>query len=270
MYEGSHQLAMTTEVPTQKERWSTRTILVLQTWALVVLSILPYVAVGLGRSTNVPLSSIVALTFIPYALRMPRLIGKFLAVVSIPLLTTLASQLTGTNTLNSQALIALPLHLVVMIGFAVAARHARQVLLQALRVCLWITVFLAVVQKYFFLDRGVILGTRVCQRGGQCSYNSNVYPASVHHFSGAVVHGGFFSSRLRCFPSVANRAPPTARLCARRRRPLYDLPIELGQWSSLNGPPARPCRIPGASKRPEDAPSDPCAHNERCSRPVGV
>ena len=131
-------------------------ILVLQVWVLVVLTFLPYVAIPLGANTNVPLSSLVALTMVPAAVRSKRIITAMFFVVVIPLITTFLGHLLSPGAINPQALAVWPLHVVVLLGFAVAARSARTHLVRVIRMCLWLTVVLAAVQKFFFLDRGII------------------------------------------------------------------------------------------------------------------
>lgn len=131
-------------------------VLVLQVWTLVVLTFLPYVAIPLGSNTNIPLSSIVTLTMLPAAVKSRRITFVLFALVAIPLCTTFLGRLFTPGVINTQALIAWPFQVVVLVGFAVSAQSARLHLQRAIRVCLWLTVVLAVVQKFLFLDRGVI------------------------------------------------------------------------------------------------------------------
>jgi hypothetical protein len=131
-------------------------LVVLQVWALVILTFLPYLAIPLGGNTNVPLSSLVAVTMMPAALRSKRIAVALFLLIAIPLTTTFLGTLSSPGSINTQALVAWPLHVVVLVGFGVAAQLARLHLQRVIRICLWLTVALAVVQKYLFLDRGII------------------------------------------------------------------------------------------------------------------
>ncbi|WP_144762299.1 O-antigen ligase [Curtobacterium sp. 9128] len=150
-------------------------IQILQVWSLVVLTFLPYFAIPLGSNTNVPLSSIVALTMLPTAAKSKHMLGPLFLLIMIPTTTTFAGYLTTPGEINVQALIAWPLHVVVLTGFAVAARVARSHLQRVVRVCLWLTVVLAVVQKYVFLDRGSIPFLGYYSTPGYASVANNAF-----------------------------------------------------------------------------------------------
>ena len=127
------------------------------TWLVVLLTFVPYVGFPLGNNTNVPLSSIVSCLFLLGALRTPTVARTAWFLILGPIVLTAVGHLIGlSNLVNVNALIVWPLYVMPFAAFGVIASTNPRQLLNPLRVSIAASILLAVIQKFFFLDRGVV------------------------------------------------------------------------------------------------------------------
>lgn len=122
--------------------------------ALVVLCFLPYAAVALGNNTNVPLSSLLALTFFPMILRDQRLVLTLGLVLLGPFVQSLALTLLGVE-VNLAAAVAWILHAAPLLGFAAIAGYRPDALVKPLYWALLSSCLYAVLQLAF-IRRGQV------------------------------------------------------------------------------------------------------------------
>lgn len=98
---------------------------------LVVLCFLPYAALPVGNNTNVPLSSLLALTFLPTVLAHQRLALLLGAMLLGPMAQTMALTIIG-HEVSLAAAIAWALHAAPLVGFAGIALHRSEVIIAPL------------------------------------------------------------------------------------------------------------------------------------------
>lgn len=171
--------------------------------SLVTTSLFPYVAVPIGSNTNIPVSSIISLLFLPWAVKSSRIVVTSAALFVLPVAATLLGQLFSSTALNSYALIAQPLHLAAFLGFAVAAREVPDLLRICLRAGLWVSGVLALVQKFFFLDHGVVPFIAYYATPGYASVEANAYAIA-----------NFIRRPFGAFPEPSFMAGTIALVCA--------------------------------------------------------
>lgn len=98
---------------------------------LVVFCFLPYAALPLGNNTNVPLSSLVALTFLPVVLQHPRL-ALLLGLITIgPFAHSMALIVAGQD-VSLAASVAWAVHVSPLVGFAAIAIHRSEAMITPL------------------------------------------------------------------------------------------------------------------------------------------
>ncbi|MGO4784640.1 hypothetical protein [Cryobacterium sp. W22_MBD10_FK3] len=148
-------------------------------WSLVLSTFFPYIGLPLGNSTNVPLSSMIAVCFVLEILRHPRIAVLFLGVFVGPSALAFIGVLLLHPIPNPLSLIVWPLHVLPLMGFAAVALRTSTSLIPALRVGILLTVFFALVQKFVFLDRGIVPFLGYYDLPGYASVSNNALSIST-------------------------------------------------------------------------------------------
>ena len=126
-------------------------------WALVLTSLAPYAAIGIGQNTNVPLASVVSGVIIASAITVePDSFRPYLALALLPVLGTFLALIFSSAPANWVTLVTWVLFTLPFGAFALIGRISPAQLLRPLRFALWASCAFAIVQKFVFLDRGSI------------------------------------------------------------------------------------------------------------------
>lgn len=139
----------------------------------LIMSFLPYVAIPLGNSTNVSVASIVGGLLTIRILRNPRMLIVGLLAFTAPFAATLIRVVTGSGDINVNAYFTYAFMLFTFLGAASAVEILRARCVPILSSCISISAIAAIVQKYAFLNNGVIPLIELYDVPGYASVASN-------------------------------------------------------------------------------------------------
>lgn len=148
----------------------------IMTWALVILSFLPYAGIALGSNTNMPLVSIVSIFAIPYFLKMKASLGIFIGFLAFPLVSLFFVMVMGgiVSTSNIIAGVVWIAHVMPFIAWATCVIRSPATVVVALKVILFCASAYAIIQKMAFLDRGQLPFAGMYILPGYWSVNDNI------------------------------------------------------------------------------------------------
>lgn len=127
----------------------------IRVWLLVLSTFVPYFGVGLGSSTNLPLSSVAACLLLNIALRNPRILIAFIVITLGPAALALMHALLGMTIPNSSSIVVWPFHVAPLFGFAAVAMRDLAGLILPVKIGVAFSAGYALIQKPF-LEAGFI------------------------------------------------------------------------------------------------------------------
>lgn len=139
----------------------------------IILSFLPYVAVSLGNSTNVSAAALVGTILTVRLLRRPWLLILFLISFSLPLTATLFRLFATDAQVNANGYITYAITLFTFFGAISAIDTLRSRSIAVVGICISASALLAIVQKYLFLDNGVVPFVQFYNVSGYASVAAN-------------------------------------------------------------------------------------------------
>lgn len=148
--------------------------------AFVVLSFLPYVAIPLGNSTNVSVAAIIGGFLSIKLLRSPRTVATLLVVLALPFAATLIRTFFHSSDANPNAYFTSVFGILTLLGAAssVAILHVRMIGL--LRIGISISATVAIVQKYVYLDHGLVPWVELYGVPGYASVAANAQTIGLY------------------------------------------------------------------------------------------
>lgn len=139
----------------------------------LVLSFLPYAAISLGNSTNVSLASIIGALLTVRLLRQPRVLVIFAILCAMPFAATLLRLLLKSSEVNTNAYFTYAFIVFTFFGGASAMNLLGARCVAVLSLCISSSSMIAIVQKYVFLDKGVVPFIELYDVSGYASVASN-------------------------------------------------------------------------------------------------
>lgn len=146
--------------------------LTFRVWLLVLSTFFPFLGVGFGNSTNIPLSAFASLLLIFAAFRKPSVFIVFVLAATAPSAMAFVQTLMGGAVTNPVSLAVWPFHILPFFGFAAIAMRRPVSLINPIRFGLAIAAGYSFVQK-FFLDAGIIPFLEYYDLPGYASVQNN-------------------------------------------------------------------------------------------------
>lgn len=150
---------MLTTEQAQKVETQPITFTLLDLWIArltLLFSVLPYVAIPMGRNTNLPLSSVLAVWLIVRGVRDRRILLMALVITLTPLVADFVRMFFVAEPWSQSGMITWIIASVPVVGAGVAALVLREEVIPWLSAPLAASSLIAIIQKYVFLDHGVV------------------------------------------------------------------------------------------------------------------
>ncbi|NYE94601.1 hypothetical protein FHU41_000822 [Psychromicrobium silvestre] len=123
---------------------------------LILTSVLPYFAVSIGISTNMPISSLFGAYLLIRWFRDSRILWLSLLTLLAPFFATFLRLFFGGEAWSPATSLTWVLAIIPLSAMVVAVLVLKSALLRWLRVILIFSAGISLVQKYFFLDQGTV------------------------------------------------------------------------------------------------------------------
>lgn len=141
--------------------------------SFIVLAFFPYVAVPLGSNTNVSLAALVGILLSFLLARFVHMTILAVTFLTLPFLATLVRILFHSAESNANAYITSIFSVVTVFGAASSLYILRDRTIPLLRCSIFASCLIAIAQKYFFLDRGIVPWIELYNIPGYASVAAN-------------------------------------------------------------------------------------------------
>lgn len=148
--------------------------------AFVVLSFLPYIAVPLGNSTNVSAAAIIGGVLSIRLLRSPRVAVILMVVLALPFAATLIRTFFHSSDANPNAYFTSVFDILTLLGAGSSLTILRERMIGILRISISISAAVAIVQKYVFLDHGLVPWVELYGVPGYASVAANAQTIGLY------------------------------------------------------------------------------------------
>lgn len=148
--------------------------------AFIVLSFLPYAAVPLGNSTNIPLAAIAAALLTLRLARSAKLTVLVLVLCTLPFIASLLRQLFENSAVNANAYFTAAFGVLTFFGAASMVDILRERAAGIISSCISTSAVLALIQKYVYLDNGVVPLIELYNVPGYASVAANAQTIALY------------------------------------------------------------------------------------------
>jgi hypothetical protein len=128
----------------------------LYVWLLALSTFFPYLSIPIGQSTSIPITSVLSVAVLPRLLHSLPMMRFVLVLTFGPWVASFLAVLFGVAQANVAALVTWSLLSSAIFGFLYVGERFPILLYRPLQVGVLFSSIFALVQKYFFLDAGVI------------------------------------------------------------------------------------------------------------------
>jgi hypothetical protein len=148
--------------------------------AFFVLSFLPYVALPLGNSTNVSIAALIGPILTVRLMRRPKLMVLILLCCTLPFIATLFRLYFQNANVNANAYFTSTFIVLTFFGAASAVDVLRERSVMIISTCISVSAILAIVQKFLYLDKGVVPWVELYNMPGYASVSLNAHTIALY------------------------------------------------------------------------------------------
>lgn len=148
--------------------------------AFVVLSFLPYIAVPLGNSTNVSAAAVIGVMLSVKLMRWPRVTVLLLVFLALPFAASVARMFFTNSVANPNAYFTSVFGIFTLLGAASSLTILRDRIISILRVSISFSAIIAIIQKYVFLDHGIVPWMELYNVPGYASVAANAQTIGLY------------------------------------------------------------------------------------------
>ncbi|WP_454699210.1 hypothetical protein [Arthrobacter humicola] len=145
-----------------------------------VLSFVPYVAIPLGNSTNISFAAVIATILIVRLIRRPMFLVLIILLCICPLLATLLRLLFQSSQVNVNAYFTSFFIILTFFGAASATDVLRERSVAVISFCISASAIIAILQKYLYLDKGVVPWIEIYNVPGYASVAQNAQTIALY------------------------------------------------------------------------------------------